>query len=141
MIDSGILNRQLLALMSQLGHTDSFCICDAGLPTPNGVPVVDLALCQGVPELPLVLQKVLEQFTVEEYTVASELKKNNPTYAETIDALLAAHPYSPKKQVLTHEDFKEETKNCKFIVRTGDFHAYANVILYSASSDNFVSEK
>ena len=64
MIDSGILNRQLLALMSQLGHTDSFCICDAGLPTPNGVPVVDLALCQGVPELPLVLEKVLEQFTV-----------------------------------------------------------------------------
>ena len=140
MIDSGILNRQLLALMSQMGHTDSFCICDAGLPTPNGVPVVDLAFCQGVPELPFVLEKVLEQYTVEAYTVASELKENNPTYGEKIDSLLNAHPYKPQKQVLTHEDFKEETKKCKFIVRTGDFHAYANVILYSASSDKFVSE-
>jgi len=140
MIDNGILNRQLLSLMSTLGHTDSFCICDAGLPTPSGIPVVDLALCQGVPELPLVLEKVLDQFTVERYLVASELKQNNGRYGALIDNMMASHPYHPERKEVTHEEFKAESKNCKFIIRTGDFHAYANVILYSASSDKFISE-
>lgn len=141
MIDQGILNRQLGELLLCMGHTDTLMICDAGMPLPSGVPVVDLALCEGVPEVYKVLGVILSQFTVEQYVVASELSKTNPMYSANLERLLNGHAYRPQRQEVSHQQLKEMSKACKCIVRTGDFHAYANVILSSASSDRFITGK
>lgn len=44
-----ILNAQLSHCIATLGHTDSVTLCDAGLPIPNHVQRIDLALAAGMP--------------------------------------------------------------------------------------------
>lgn len=43
----GILNSHLAKLADDLGHTDRVCIGDLGLPVPDGVAKIDLALKPG----------------------------------------------------------------------------------------------
>lgn len=45
----GILNAELMRCIASLGHKDLFMIGDAGMPIPEGVKVIDLAVCSGVP--------------------------------------------------------------------------------------------
>ncbi len=46
---STLLNSELSYLVATLGHTDEITICDAGLPIPDEVTRIDLALTHGVP--------------------------------------------------------------------------------------------
>ena len=69
---SGILHVQLAGYIAGLGHKDLFILGDAGLPIPKGVPVVDLALCGGVPTFQQVLDALLQEAVVEFYTMAEE---------------------------------------------------------------------
>ena len=59
MKQTGILNRDLSAVIAALGHTQSIVIGDCGLPIPDGVPVIDLALVPGTPSFLLTLRAVL----------------------------------------------------------------------------------
>ena len=45
----GILNSSIAKVLADLGHTDKICIGDCGLPVPNGVEKIDLALRFGEP--------------------------------------------------------------------------------------------
>ena len=74
----GILNAQLSGLIAALGHMDTFMIGDAGMPIPKGVPIVDLALCAGVPTFAQTLDAVLDEAQVEHYTIAEEIAEKNP---------------------------------------------------------------
>ena len=47
----GILNSHIAKVLADLGHTDTICISDCGLPVPEGVQKIDLALDFGVPKL------------------------------------------------------------------------------------------
>lgn len=49
MYKTGILNSDISKLLSDLGHTDEIMIADCGLPIPNGVKKIDLALDFGKP--------------------------------------------------------------------------------------------
>ena len=40
----GILNSHIAKVLADLGHTDTICIADCGLPVPEGVQKIDLAL-------------------------------------------------------------------------------------------------
>jgi D-ribose pyranase len=44
---TGIINRDVSALVAQMGHYDALMISDAGFPIPRGVPCVDLSLVAG----------------------------------------------------------------------------------------------
>ena len=44
MLTHGVLNAQLAQAMAGLRHKDQFVISDCGLPVPDGVEVIDLAL-------------------------------------------------------------------------------------------------
>ena len=46
---TGILNAQLMGLITALGHKAQFMIADAGKPIPKGVEIVDHVLVGGVP--------------------------------------------------------------------------------------------
>ena len=56
---TGIINAELMKQIAALGHMELFLIGDAGMPIPKGVPVIDLALCEGVPSFAAVLDAVL----------------------------------------------------------------------------------
>lgn len=43
----GILNSHISKVLSDLGHTDYIVVADAGLPIPEGVTKIDLALKWG----------------------------------------------------------------------------------------------
>lgn len=47
----GILNSHIAKVLADLGHTDTICIGDCGLPVPAGVQKIDLALTFGTPSL------------------------------------------------------------------------------------------
>ncbi len=48
---TALLNRHLSALVAELGHLDEITVADAGLPVPDGVRVIDLAVVAGLPTL------------------------------------------------------------------------------------------
>lgn len=122
---TGILNSEISALISQLGHTDQIVICDAGLPIPDYVNRIDLAVVPGLPSFFDVLQAVLLEMQVEKAIVAQELAAVKPTtYAQLQQALPGV-----EWAAVPHEAFKELTKNAKAIIRTGECTPYANVIL------------
>lgn len=121
----GILNRELAGVFAKLGHTDQIVIADCGLPIPDGVPCIDLAYKLGEPGFVTILDTVLDDLKVEKAYLAEEMKKANPLiYKEVQDKL-------PIIETITHEQFKQQTKNAKVIIRTGETTPYANVILQS----------
>ena len=44
-----LLNSEISSVISRMGHTDMLTVGDCGLPVPDGVQRIDLALKKGVP--------------------------------------------------------------------------------------------
>ncbi len=121
----GILNAQLAGYIAALGHKDLFLIGDAGMPIPAGVPIVDLVVTAGVPTFEQVVDAILDETVVEGYTIAEEIKDNNPRLLKYIREKLPA----AEETVITHTELKKMSADVKFAVRTGEFTPYPNVIL------------
>lgn len=121
----GILNAQLSGLIAALGHMDTFMIGDAGMPIPKGVPIVDLALCAGVPTFAQTLDAVLDEAQVEHYTIAEEIAEKNPELLAYIEEKLPGVSCDR----IPHTELKAMAANCRFAIRTGEFSPYPNIIL------------
>lgn len=130
-----LLNSEISYVISKLGHTDGLVVADCGLPIPDGVKRIDLAVKKGIPSFLDVLDTILEEQKIEEVIIASEMKKINPNiYKNIIERLKNIENVEGSKINIIevkHEDFKEETKKSKAIIRTGEFTPYANIILKS----------
>ena len=70
---NGLLNTELIKVISAIGHTQYIVVCDAGLPIPKGVPVIDLALQPGTPSFLETLQTILGEMVAEHYFLADEI--------------------------------------------------------------------
>ena len=125
MKNSGLLHGELCREIAMLGHTQTIVISDVGLPIPEGLPVIDLAVTKGLPSLMDVLSAVLEEGVFESAIIASELKTKNPEVYTKLTSALSKIPC----QSCSHEDFKDCTETAQCIVRTGEASPYANVIL------------
>ena len=79
---TGILNAQLMGLITALGHKDEFMIAAAGMPIPKGVEIGDLALVGGVPSFRQVMDAVLAETCVESYTLAEEIDERHESVSE-----------------------------------------------------------
>ena len=121
----GILNSHISKVLTDLGHTDMVVIADCGLPIPTGVPRIDLALELGTPSFVDVVRIVADDMAVEQVTLATEIKAANPVALEAVTKLDVPQDY------VSHEAFKELTKQAKVIIRTGEATPYANVILHA----------
>ncbi|MFG6197618.1 D-ribose pyranase [Nonomuraea sp. JJY05] len=119
----GVINAALAGALARLGHTDEVLICDSGMPLPAGAQVVDLAFVAGIPSFADVLDGILAEIVVEGATAAEEVRTANPT----CDALLGER--LPGPAYVPHERLKELSAAAKLVVRTGEAHPYANVIL------------
>lgn len=125
MYKTGILNSEISKVLSDLGHTDTIIIADCGLPVPDGVKKIDLALTFGHPSFEEVFNVVKEHMAIEQLTIANEMiKQNSELYvkllAENIDMVTESH-----------ETLKMYSEEAKAIIRTGEATPYANVILSS----------
>lgn len=125
MKNTGVLNSQLSGYIAALGHTDLFLIGDAGMPVPPGIPIVDLALCGGVPSFEQVFKTVLTETQIEYFYLSEETPVKNPRVMSLLQTQLPGIGYEFKP----HVEIKEMTKRIKFAIRTGEFTPFANVIL------------
>lgn len=123
----GILNSHIAKVLADLGHTDTICISDCGLPVPEGVQKIDLALDFGVPSFEQVVSIIAKHMKAEAIHVATEIKENNPKAYAFLEFTFPSDQYEWVET--SHEAFKEATKQCKCIIRTGEASPYANIIL------------
>ncbi|MBE7680596.1 D-ribose pyranase [Paenibacillus sp. P13VS] len=123
---NGILNSHISKILSDLGHTDMIAIADAGLPVPEGVLKIDVALKLGTPSFQEVVELIADDMVIERVIVAEEIKEGNPEALKFVtdkfgnDAIDAS---------INHEQFKALTRQVKAVVRTGEATPYANCIL------------
>lgn len=122
-----LLNSEIGTVISKMGHTDSLAIGDCGLPIPKDVQRIDLALIKNLPTFLDTLKAVLLELEIEEVIIAEETEKISPKLFEEIKKEIG----DVKITFLSHEGLKEELKNCKAVIRTGEQTPYANIILKS----------
>ena len=72
-----MINSELSYTISKMGHTDSLTIGDCGLPIPDEVKRIDLALTHNVPTFIQTLDVVLEELCVEEVVIAEQIVDKN----------------------------------------------------------------
>ncbi len=121
----GILNSDISRVLSYLGHKDCIGIGDCGLPIPDEVERIDLALKFGVPSFIDVLKAVSEDMKVEKIVLAEEIKEQNKeVLAEILEMFEGI-----EIEYVPHTELKNQTKSCKAVIRTGETTPYANIIL------------
>lgn len=128
-----VLNADISAVISRLGHTDMLTIADAGLPIAPNTPRIDLALTQGIPGFMQVVEVVTQEMQVETAILAQEIKQHNPQLHETllkhIEQLQQQQGNTISIRYLSHEAFKQCTTDSRAVIRSGECTPFANVIL------------
>lgn len=126
---TGILNSDISRVLSYMGHTDQICIGDCGLPIPDEVERIDLALEFGVPTFMKTLEVVAKDMKIEKIILASEIREQNEKVLNEILEMFKEREIDI--EYVTHSELKEKTKTCKAVIRTGETTPYANIILQS----------
>ena len=130
----GMLNSNISRVLSSMGHTDRIAIADCGLPVPEGTERIDLAVTFGNPRFMDVLKAVSNDMKIEAVVLAEEIKEQNPQILDEIQELFASLETGfkiEKVEFIPHTRFKEKTKGCRAVIRTGETTPYANIILQS----------
>jgi len=122
----GILHHELSEAIAKSAHHDTFVIGDAGLPVPDGVQLIDLALVEGQPSFMTTLKAVLKELHVEEAIIDTEMAEVSPHKEEELQATI--RDQFPVKAV-PHAELQEMAKDAKVVIRTGEFTPYCNIIL------------
>lgn len=101
-------------------------VSDYGLPIARGVPLIDLAIRQGLPSFLDVVQSVLAELYVESAVVATELPECHPDIYQSLQAMVRV-PFAH----VSHKQLKEQAGTATAVVRTGEWTSYCNIILHS----------
>ena len=125
----GILNSDISRVLSYMGHTDCIAVGDCGLPIPDEVERIDLALEFGVPSFMDVLRVITKDMKVEKIVLAEEIREQNPKILGEIKELFAGQEL--ETVFVSHTELKKQTRECKAVIRTGETTPYANIILQS----------
>ena len=130
-----LLNAPIASVVAHMGHTDSLCIGDAGLPIPETVERIDLAVTKGLPRFLDVLQAVTGELCVERATIAQEMVDQQPEFHREVLAALETLQRAQGNEIavetVPHEAFKALTGDCHAVIRTGEVTPYANIILHA----------
>ena len=79
-----------------------------------------------------VLKAVSNDMAIEKIVLAEEIKEQNPDVLHQIEALFVEKETGFKVEFVPHTELKEQTKECKAVIRTGETTPYANIILQAA---------
>ena len=135
MYKSRLFNSEIIQILSKMGHTDQIAIGDAGLPIPENVKRIDLALTFGLPSFLQVFESVSESMQIEKVILAEEIFEHNPEiHKKILEQIQQVEKFQKNKidiTYITHEMLKIQTNECKAVIRTGECSPYANIILQS----------
>lgn len=135
MIQTGILNPEVLELIARIRHTNTLVIADWAFPYWTEIEVVDIALTRGIPKVTDLLELLAPNFKIDHVWQAEEFLGTNPKEVITqFDAAFGAFKgLNPDLEVtrLPHIQFKALVPQAIGLIRTGDATAYGNVILRS----------
>ncbi|WP_028551582.1 D-ribose pyranase [Paenibacillus sp. UNC451MF] len=121
----GILNSHISKVLADLGHTDTIVVADIGLPIPEGVMKIDLALTHGSPSFEETVNAIALDMEIEKVVIAEEMKPNNQVAFDYIE-----HKFDGVAiKLCPHEEFKQLTQKAKAVIRTGEAQPFANIIL------------
>lgn len=126
---SGIINPEMIRCLAELGHFDSFVICDMGFPIPKNAERIDLSLLPGYPKIMPVLKACLGEVVVQEMVMLEGVETaNGELYKEVKDLV---HNQEVRYENLS--EFRKMAESAKFFVRTGEDMPCSNIFLVSAS--------
>jgi D-ribose pyranase len=128
MLNTKILNPQLLSLLARVRHTNALVIADRGFPFWPQIETVDISLMDDVPTVLQVLEAVRKDFHAVSVFMAKEFLEHNTTdtrarFSQALQDIPVT--YEP------HIDFKQRVPGAIGLIRTGDTVQYANMILVS----------
>lgn len=124
-----VINTHLSKVISDMGHMDRLGLGDAGMPVPENIEKIDLAVECNLPSFIAVLKNILVELKVQEVILADEIKEQNPDQLAAIQNVL--EPSEIKYTFIPHEQLKKELVLTKGFVRTGEMTPFSNVILVS----------
>ena len=126
---NGIINPELIRALTDLGHFDSFVICDMGFPIPPDAVRIDLTFVPGEPEFLKVLKACLNEVAVQEMTMLEGISEANPE----LHTEIRGRVHNQELEYISLPDFREKAKGAKFYIRTGETKPCSNMYLVSAS--------
>lgn len=135
---SGILNGELMGILTDLRHGDGLVICDQGFPISKGCYTIDISLVSGIPTFKQVLKALLDEMRFAEYYIVDFMDEANPEYYKLVTEKLEKYDV---KQKLSMEEFVEKTKEAKVVIRTGEPLPASNIYLTSCSGDPWSVEE
>jgi len=128
MINTGILNPQILSLLARVRHTNALVIADRGFPFWPMLETVDVSVVDDLPTVLQLIKAVVANHHFTEAYMAKEFQKNNFKHVqEKFSKALRRIPtkFEP------HVEFKKRVPHAIGLIRTGDTVQYANTILIS----------
>lgn len=122
-----LLNSEIISVLSRMGHTDQITVGDAGLPIPDQVHRIDIALMKGIPSFIETVKLLRHEMVIEKIILADEIKSHNPQIYKILLETFA----DISIDYVSHEMLKDMTHGSKAVIRTGECTPYANIILQS----------
>lgn len=137
MYEAGCLNREIARFLARQGHTDRFMICDAGFAIPDTVHTIDISVSQDNPTIDIVIEEILKNFSVQEIIVSDSMISTSPSKLHNVRELFGENlPCSSVPQ----DELRELSKSVKFVIRTGDFTSYSNILIVSGAGNRWYEE-
>ena len=128
MLQTGILNPDLLHLIARIRHTNTLVIADWAFPFWLEIETVDISLTKGIPTVLDVLDLLTPVFKVGRIWQADEFVACNSS--ETVEKFSRSFGKIPLTRE-AHVDFKKRVPHAIGLIRTGDPTPYGNIILES----------
>lgn len=139
MIETGILNQDIASELAKLGHTDKFLIADAGFAIPNEKKVIDISLAENKPTTIDILREIVKHFSTEKIIYSNLTHQVSPSKEKMF---LSFFGEDVEIETVSQEYLRNELiKEIKFVIRTGDFTAYSNIVLVSSGGPRWFIEK
>jgi len=128
MLQTGILNPDLLHLIARIRHTNTLVIADWAFPFWPEIETVDISLTKGIPTVLDVLDLLTPVFKVGRIWQADEFVACNSK--DTVEQFAKSFGKIPLTRE-AHVDFKKRVPHAIGLIRTGDPTPYGNIILES----------
>jgi D-ribose pyranase len=129
MLKTGILNPNVLSLLSRVRHTNTLVISDRGFPFWPQIETVDLSLVDDLPRVLDVLRAIRGNYSIGHAFMAQEFHgANSPQTRQEFAEALGGIPLTFEP----HIEFKKRVPHAIGLIRTGDTTQYGNMILESA---------
>lgn len=128
MLQTGILNPNVLDLIARIRHTNTLVIADWAFPYWPEIETVDISLTRGIPTVLDLLDLLTPVFKIGRIWQADEFVTSNP--AEMVERFAKSFGTIPLTRE-AHVDFKKRVPHSIGLIRTGDATPYGNIIIES----------